>query len=289
MKRFQFGDMTIHRLIEMERPHAEPEAFFPGIDPAIMRENKNWLEQIGALADGKLVLCFQSYVVKTPHHTVLIDSCIGNHKERPGRPLWDKKTDDSYLRGLAEIGLSVDDIDVVMCTHMHTDHVGWNTRLENGKWVPTFPKARYLFSKIEYDYWAVEHAKTPNNAIADSVIPIVEARRHEFVKNDYALDDHVTLLPTPGHTPDHYAVTLGRGREDAVVTGDLIHSPLQMRYLDLAPWPDFDAKQAAATRRSFFERYCDTQTLVCTAHFPSPSIGHVKREGKGFRLDAPKA
>jgi glyoxylase-like metal-dependent hydrolase (beta-lactamase superfamily II) len=288
MKRFQFGDMTIHRIIEMEQPYVDPKVFFPSIAPGLIDENRSWLEAGGALVDGKLVLCFQSYVVRTPHHTVLIDSCIGNDKDMPGRPLWNKKTDDTYMRELAAIGLTVNDIDVVMCTHLHLDHVGWNTRLENGRWVPTFPRARYLFSKIEYDHWAAEHAKTPSLPMAESVIPIVEAKRAEFIRSDFGLDDHVTLLPTPGHTPDHFAVCLGRGREDAVVTGDLIHSPIQLRELELASWPDFDPKQAGATRRSFFERYCDTKTLVCTAHFPSPSVGHVTRWDKGFRLNPVK-
>jgi glyoxylase-like metal-dependent hydrolase (beta-lactamase superfamily II) len=283
---FSVGGLTVDRIVEMEQPYVEPSAFFPSIAPGLIDENRSWLEGFGLdAATGKLVLCFQSYVVRTPHHIVLIDSCIGNDKDRPGRPLWHKKTDPTFMRRLAAVGLSVEDIDVVMCTHLHLDHVGWNTRLENGRWVPTFPKARYLFSKIEYDYWAAEHQKTPSECIADSVIPIVEAKRAEFIRSDFGLDDHVTLLPTPGHTPDHFAVCLGRGGMDAVVTGDLIHSPIQMRYPELASRPDYDPKQAGATRRSFMERYCDTKTLCCTAHFPSPSVGHVTRWGDGFRFN----
>jgi glyoxylase-like metal-dependent hydrolase (beta-lactamase superfamily II) len=282
---FSVGELTVDRIVEMERPYVEPSAFFPSIAPGLIDENRSWLEGFGLdRATGLLVLCFQSYVVRTPHHTVLIDSCIGNDKDRPGRPNWHKKTDPTFMRRLAAVGLSVEDIDVVMCTHLHLDHVGWNTRLDNGRWVPTFPKARYLFSKIEYDHWAAEHAKTPSECIADSVIPIVEAKRAEFIRSDFGLDDHVTLLPTPGHTPDHFAVCLGRGGRDAVVTGDLIHSPVQMRFPDLNSRPDYDPKQAAATRRSFLERCCDTATLCCTAHFPSPSVGHVTRWGDGFRF-----
>ena len=283
---FKIGALTVDRIIEMEQPYVEPTAFFPTVPASVFAENREWLEPAAMdPATGKLVLCFQAYVVRTPHHTILVDSCIGNDKDRPGRPLWHQKKDDRFMRGLAALGLSVDDIDVVMCTHLHLDHVGWNTRLENGRWVPTFPKARYLFSKIEYDYWAAEHAKTPSECIADSVLPIVEAKRAEFIRSDFGLDDHVTLLPTPGHTPDHFAVCLGHGGKDAVMTGDLIHSPIQMRFPDIASRPDYDPKQAAATRRSFFGRYCDTSTLVCTAHFPSPSVGRVTRWGDGFRFN----
>ncbi len=283
--RFEVGGVTIDRIIEMEQPYVDAHAFFPKLTPELLAENRAWLEP-AALdpATGHLVLCFQSYVVRTPHHTVLIDSCIGNHKERTGRPLWHQKTDDTYMRALAAAGLSGDDIDVVMCTHLHLDHVGWNTRLDNGRWVPTFPKARYLFSAQEYAYWAEEHAKAPSECFADSVLPIVEAKRAELVRSDLGLDDHLTLLPTPGHTPDHFAVLLGRGGHDAVVTGDLIHSPLQMRYPELASRPDYDPAQAGRTRRSFLERYCDAETLCCTAHFPSPSVGHITRWGDGFRF-----
>jgi len=176
----------------------------------------------------------------------------------------------------------------VMCTHLHGDHVGWNTRLENGRWVPTFPKARYLFSKKEYTYWSEIHKKTPLDQISDSVLPIIEAKRAELVSSDHALNDHIRLSPTPGHTPDHFAVCAGKGSDAAVFTGDLIHSPIQARYPDLVMRVDTDRDQAVRTRRNFLERYCDTDTLCCTMHFPSPSVGHIKRWGDGFRLEYAK-
>ncbi len=281
---FTVDDMTIHRIVEQEAGFTPILDFLPSLSRELLDENRSWLEP-SALdpATGMAVLCFQSYVVKTPHHTVLVDSCIGNDKVRPTREAWNRKSDDHYMRALAAAGVDVDDVDFVMCTHLHADHVGWNTRLDNGRWVPTFPKARYLFSKKEYDYWAGEHARTPLDAIADSVLPVIEANKAELVTSDHALDDHIRLMPTPGHTPDHFAVCLGRGGDLAVMTGDLIHSPIQARYPDLVMRVDYDQKQASATRRSFLERYCDTPTLCCTMHFPSPSVGHVKRWGDGFR------
>jgi len=221
-------------------------------------------------------------VVKTPHHTILIDSCIGNDKPRPNRPNWNMKTDDTYMRALAAAGISVGDIDYVMCTHLHVDHVGWNTRLENGRWVPTFSKAKYVFAKTEFDYWIETNAKTPVPPIADSVMPIVEARRHEVVGDEHAIGDHVRILPTPGHTPGHSAFRLGRAKDDAVFSGDLIHSPIQALYPEMSMKFDVDQAAAAKTRRSFLERYCDTETLCCTAHFPSPSVGRIRRRGGGF-------
>ncbi|MGY4431495.1 glyoxylase-like metal-dependent hydrolase (beta-lactamase superfamily II) [Bradyrhizobium sp. F1.13.1] len=241
------------------------------------------MREAKALDDSDtLMLCFQSYVIKTPNHTILVDSCIGNDKPRPQRPKWNMKTDDTYLRGLNAAGFSPDDIDFVMCTHLHVDHVGWNTRLENGRWVPTFPNARYVFAKQEFDHWTEQNAKAEVPPFVDSVLPVVEAKRHELVGNDHQIGDHVRILPTPGHTPGHIAITMGHGKDDAVFSGDLMHSPIQTLYPELSVKFDLDQARAAATRRSFLERYCDTDTLCCTAHFPSPSVGKIRRKGSGF-------
>jgi glyoxylase-like metal-dependent hydrolase (beta-lactamase superfamily II) len=281
------GDLTIHRIIEQETTFLPALEMLPGLTPDLLAENRPWMREAGAIdADDVLILCFQSYIVKTPHHTILVDSCLGNDKPRPLRPKWNMKTDDSYMRALAASGFSVDDIDYVMCTHLHVDHVGWNTRLENGRWVPTFPNARYIFGKREFDYWTEPHAKTPVAPFGDSVLPIIEARQAEIVRSDYEIGDHTRILPTPGHTPGHVAFTFGRGKDTAVVSGDLMHTPLQARYPELSPKFDVDPAQAAVTRRNFLERYCDTDTLCCTAHFPSPSAGKIRRWGNGFSCQA---
>ncbi len=283
---FAVGELTVHRIVEQELPFSDAFEFLPDLTRAVLDENRDWL-QPAALdpATGKLVLCMQSYIVRTPHHTILVDSCIGNDKDRATRPNWHMKTDDAWMRGLAAAGLTVADIDIVMCTHLHADHVGWNTRLDNGRWVPTFPNARYLISAREYAYWAERHAATPIACIADSVLPVIEAKRADLVTSDHAVDDHVRLLPTPGHTPDHFAVLLGRGGKDAILTGDLIHSPIQARYPELSMRADTDPKQAALTRRNFLAHACDAGTLCCTAHFPSPSSVRFKPWGNGFRCE----
>jgi glyoxylase-like metal-dependent hydrolase (beta-lactamase superfamily II) len=285
--KFAVGDLTVHRIVEQEGPYFAALELFSTLSPDLLAQNRDWMRKAGAIDENDmLVLCFQSYVVRTPHHTILIDSCIGNDKPRPGRPKWNMKTDDTYMRGLEATGLSVDDIDFVMCTHLHVDHVGWNTKLENGRWVPTFPKARYVFGKTEYDYWAAQQAKAEVPPFADSVLPVVEAKRAEIVGEDFALGDHLRVVPTPGHTPGHVAVAFGRGKDNAVFTGDVLHSPLQLQHPELSPKFDVDPAQAAVTRRDFFERYCDTDTLCCTAHLPSPSIGKIRRKGNGFSCEA---
>lgn len=282
--RFTAGDMTIHRVIEMEGKFIPALDMIAGLTPELLAENRGWMQPTALDADDTLLLCFQSYIVKTPHHTILVDSCIGNDKPR-GRPAWSMKSDDKFMRGLAAAGFSVGDIDYVMCTHMHVDHVGWNTRLDNGRWVPTFPKAKYVFGQQEYDYWNAENAKKENPVYTDSVLPVIEAGRAEIVKSDHQIGDHARLLPTPGHTPGHLAFCFGKGGDEAVMSGDLMHSPLQMRYPEMSVNFDVDKEQSAKTRRSFLERYCDTKTLCCTAHFPSPSVGRIKRWGDGFKCE----
>jgi glyoxylase-like metal-dependent hydrolase (beta-lactamase superfamily II) len=282
---FKAGDATIHRIIEMEVGFTPALEFLPNLTKEVLDENRSWLHPAALYANDNLVLCFQSYVIQTGKHNILVDSCIGNDKDRAARPLWHKKKDDAFMKGLAAAGLTVNDIDFVLCTHLHVDHIGWNTRLENGRWVPTFPKARYIFSKTELDFWLDEAKKTDLPQIVDSVIPIVEAKACDIVTSDHSLNDLITLIPTPGHTIDHYAVTLGHGGKDAVFTGDLIHTPLQALHPELTMRVDYNPAQGAASRRKFLETYCDTSTLCCFAHFPSPSKGFVKRWGNGFKCD----
>ena len=283
---FKAGDATIHRIVEMECGFTPALEFLPNLT-----QGECWTRTAPGWRPPRwtrrTIWCCasRSYVIQTGGRNILVDSCIGNDKERTARPLWNKKKDDAFMSGLARAGLTVNDIDFVMCTHLHVDHIGWNTRLENGRWVPTFPKARYIFSKTELDFWVEENRKSPLPPIEDSVIPIVEAKMCDLVTSDHSLTDMIALIPTPGHTIDHYAVTLGRNGRDAVFTGDLIHTPLQARYPDLTMRVDYDPQQGAASRRRFLETYCDTDTLCCFAHFPSPSKGYVKRWGDGFKCD----
>jgi glyoxylase-like metal-dependent hydrolase (beta-lactamase superfamily II) len=280
----EIGSVTIHRIVEQEGPFFDAMPFFPSMTKEFLDENRGWLQPRFLDANDKLILCIQSYVVKTPHHTIMIDTCVGNHKPRPTRSFWNMMNSDRYEKSLAASGLSVNDIDFVMCTHLHTDHVGWNTRLENGRWVPTFPKARYVFADRELAYWTRRQQDDPAACpwIVDSVLPIVAANRADIVKSAYAFNDLVTLIPTPGHTIDHYSVRVGRPGADAIITGDMIHSPLQARFPELGMMADYDPKQAGESRRSLFGQVCDTSTLMCMAHFPSPSTGRLVRHREAF-------
>jgi glyoxylase-like metal-dependent hydrolase (beta-lactamase superfamily II) len=279
----EIGEIKIRRIVEQEAPFFPVHDFFPKFTKEMLDANRDWLQPRFIDKDGKLVLCIQSYVIETRHHKILVDTCVGNHKPRPHRPFWHMMASDRYERSLAEAGLGVGDIDFVMCTHLHVDHVGWNTRLENGRWVPTFPKARYIFADRELAFWTERYARSPEAAawMGDSVIPIVEAKRCDVVRSDFAFNDLVQLVPAPGHTIDQYCVLAGKGGRDALITGDMVHSPVQIRYPEIGMMSDYNSEQAGETRRRLFSRFCDTPTLICTGHFPSPSMGRITREKAG--------
>jgi glyoxylase-like metal-dependent hydrolase (beta-lactamase superfamily II) len=280
-------DITIHPVVEQQAPFFNALEFFPTLTKEVLEENQTWLKPTFIdPASGLLVLCVQGFVIRTPQLNILVDSCVGNHKPRPTRPFWDMMNSDRFEKNLATIGLTVNDIDYVMCTHLHVDHVGWNTRLENGRWVPTFPKAKYVMADRELAHWTQKEKDDPASVpwITDSVLPIVEAKRAQIVRSDFALNESVEFVPTPGHSIDHFSVLVGRPGQDALITGDMIHSPLQGKYPELGMRADYDSRQAGQTRRKVFERFCDSPTIMCVTHFPTPSTGRLQRWGDGYKF-----
>ncbi len=278
----ELGGITIQRIVEQEGPFFDALQFFPKLTTELLAEVRPWLQPRYMTRDDKLNLCIQSYIVRTAHHNILIDTCVGNHKPRPTRPFWHMMKSGQYEKNLAASGLTVNDF--VMCTHLHTDHVGWNTRLDNGSWVPTFPKAKYVFADRELAYWTTRQKEDPDSCpwVTDSVLPIVGAKREMIVKSEGSLNDLVHLIPTPGHTIDHYSVHVGTPGKDAIITGDMVHSPLQMRYPEIGMLSDYDSAIAGQSRRKLFGQFCDTSTLLCTAHFPTPCTGHITRWKDSF-------
>ena len=294
MLHWQLGDIGIDRIVESEGADFEPLAFFPQTRPEDWEPHRGWM-QPRALdpASGKLVLCIQSFLLRTRRHTIVVDTCVGCHKARSPKifpTAWHMASDEIWLQRLAAAGVRPEDVDYVMCTHLHADHVGWNTRLADGRWVPTFPNARYVISHRELQHWQQEQRPKLRESFVDSVLPVVEAGRAQLVRSDFALDDEVWLEPTPGHTPDHFSVRLRSGGHEAVITGDLMHSPVQCREPDWNSIGDFDAEQARRTRRAFLERCCERPVLVCGTHFPSPSFGQVVARHDSFHFaDVPAA
>lgn len=244
--------------------------------------HRHWLEPNALCPEtGKLILAVQSYLVRTSRHVVLIDTCVGCDKSNEWFEPWHRRKDRTWLTRLSGAGVRPEEVDYVFCTHLHSDHCGWNTQLVDGRWVPTFPNARYILSRKDVDHYEAQ----PNDAYQESVLPVIEAGQAVLVGMDYALDDEIWLEPTPGHTPGHVAVCLASAGQEAVMSGDLVHSPLQCAYPEWTWRSDADPDLARKTRRKFLEDNCSANRLVLTAHFPSPSIGHVMENGNvfGFR------
>ena len=282
MQQWQLGTIRIDRLIEWDEPNFDPFSFFPQTTREDWQPHQRWLDPVS----GYLTLPIQSYLVRTRYHTILVDTCVGDHKKRRGTIIpssWNMTAGGVLPSELARVGVQPEDVDYVMCTHLHMDHIGWNTRLVDGRWIPTFPNAKYLISRIELESALASHKETPREELVDSVLPVGDAGQVELVTNDYAIDDEVWLEATPGHTPDHVSVDLASNGSKAIITGDMIHTPVQCIELSWVSIADVDSILASRTRRAFLERYCNTDTLICGTHFPSPSFGYIVRHGKVFQ------
>ncbi len=284
MRQIRIGDVTIDSIVERDGPWRAPEAMFPDADAAVARRHLSEMEDfIFDPASGRMVITYQTFVVRTPRHTILVDTCTGEDKNYPAPMDFDKQP---WLDNLHRLGLSFDAIDYVFCTHLHIDHCGWNTRLVNGRWVPTFPKAKYVFHKREYAFWEAATARgeaPPGEVWRMNCLPVVEAGQALLVDDDYALDDLITLSPTPGHSPCHCCINIRSGGQRAVVTGDLMHHALQCREPDWSTIFDWEPKLAAQSRRRFLAEMAGTDTLVLPIHFPAPTAGHIEADGRAFR------
>ncbi len=279
------GDFRIDRAVEHEGPFIRPEEFFLGYDPAELERNRDWLGPIVDAASGQMRLSFHSFVLRTGRHTIVIDSCMGNDKERPARLVGHHRNTD-FVAQLAGVGLQPEDVDFVMCTHLHWDHVGWNTRLQNGSWVPTFPRARYVMAKTEYDYRDAMHARGERSmhdlAFADSILPLVHAERALVVVDDHAIEDGVWLESYPGHTLGNVVINVESKGARGVFSGDVIHSPLQLARPEWSSIACADPTLSAKSRRQLIECHAETGALVMPAHFLAPSAGRIVRHGDAF-------
>jgi len=242
-----------------------------------------WLIPHFATDEGRLKMSIHSLVVETPTRRIVVDTGLGNDKQGRNVPTWNNRKD-PFLETMIAAGFAPDSIDTVLCTHLHVDHVGWNTRLVEGQWVPTFAKARYVFGKTEYEHWRDHSDHADKIAVFnDSVKPIADAGRADLVASDAMLGDEITLIPTPGHSPGHISIHIQSGGEQALLTGDVAHHPCQMAHLDWSSTADSDPVQSVGTRRELFSRFADTPTLVIGGHF---NAGHIRREGDAFKFVA---
>jgi glyoxylase-like metal-dependent hydrolase (beta-lactamase superfamily II) len=283
MLKWRIGDVTITRIVELETtggsrfilPDATRDAILP-ID---------WLRPHFADDDGRLRMSIHALVVETPTNRIVVDTCLGNDKQGRRIPAWNG-LHLPFLTDLAAAGYPRETIDTVLCTHLHVDHVGWNTMLVDGRWRPTFPNARYLMGRVEYAHWRDHHEREDQRAVfTDSVQPVFDAGLVDLVETDHRIGDKLSLIPTIGHTPGHVSVRIRSRGEEALITGDFMHHPCQIACPDWASTADSDPVTARHTREHMLASLAHTPTLVIGTHFAAPTAGRIVRDGAAYRLD----
>lgn len=282
--KWKIGDVTVTKVTEIEFTQSLTWIVPDLTADNLARPELAWCRPHFAQDDGKVHLSVHALVVESQGQRIIVDTCVGNDKHIRVSS-WNQRQG-PFLDDLAAAGFTPDDIDTVLCTHLHVDHVGWNTRLDNGTWVPTFSKARYLWHRTEYEHWSTHEQGDGGAVLRESIQPVYDAGQVDLVTSDHAVTDEVTLEPTPGHTPGHVSVHITSGGEEAVITGDLMHHPAQCTHPEWNSAFDSDPTQAEQTRRGFLDRYADRPLLVIGTHFATPTAGRVVRDGDAYRFEA---
>ena len=290
MTPLHLGDVSITRTIEAEGPSFFPGFLLPDSTEEALAGERHWLVPRHLdPASQRFVMSLHSYVIRTPRHTILVDTCVGSDKERPSTKLW-HRLQSPLLNQLAVAGVAPEAVDFVLCTHLHVDHVGWNTRLAEGRWVPTFPNARYLFHANEYAHWEsmeageAERSGGQDGCFADSVLPLMEAGQALLVRDGHQIEDGLTIEPSPGHSPGHVCLDLQSGGRRAIFSGDVMHHPVQCAYPEWNSRFCFDPAQSRATRQRFIADHADSDTFILAAHFADPVAGRIVDNGERCRF-----
>lgn len=276
---WQIGEIRITRLQELQAP---------GMSFIVPNATINNLAEIAWLTPflsekGDAVGSVHALIIEANGQRIIVDTCVGNNKKRRIPPWNDRQG--LFLDDLAAAGYPPESFDTVICMHLHTDHVGWNTRWVNQSWVPTFPNARYLVARAEWEHWSATEDHWTQVLMADSVKPIFDAGLVDLVEVDHAFTPAIRFEPTPGHTPGHVSLHLTSHGEEAVITGDLVHHPCQFARSDWGSSADSDPERADRTRKAFMARYADTPTLIIGTHFAGPTAGRLVRDGDAYRLE----
>ena len=285
--KWQIGKIKVTRIQELVFP--EFSDVIPAVTKELVKEIK-WLFPHFVTADGHLSLSIHSLIVETPTHKLVVDTCIGDGRDRmPMEGMHMLST--NYMRDMQAEGYQPEDMDFVLCTHLHVDHVGWNTRLVDGKWVPTFPNAKYIMDKKDLDFWGsidvdtdIDFMQVQRQVFEDSLMPVINAGLAQPVDAPSIICEGVRLISTPGHTPGHVSVVLESGGQTGLITGDFIHHPIQFHDPALVSPFDVDNEMAIETRRRIFGEYADTPTLIIGTHFAGPTAGTLVTENGTYRL-----
>jgi glyoxylase-like metal-dependent hydrolase (beta-lactamase superfamily II) len=284
IRHWKIGNVDLARIVEVNAHEDDIAMLLPGGTAAMVQQHP-WLLPHFATPDGRMLISFQAFVMRSGSRRIMIDTCIGADRQREFPVFCNLQT--SFLEDLVVAGYPPESIDTVLCTHLHFDHVGWNTRLVNGRWVPTFPNARYLFGRKEFDHWQ-ELRRTGGyhdlQHMTDSIDPIIEAGLVDFVGPEHQITPEVRLEPTPGHTPGHVSVHISSAGTEALITGDAMHHPIQFADPGVHGNFDMDKEQGARTRRALVQRYEDRKALIIGSHFCDPTCGWILRNGSSWKF-----
>ena len=287
----QIGCSSINRIVDLESVPFGAEMIYPDATPTeIQKLAAEFGQQHFDAASLELLLSFHAFLVRTEKHTILVDLCCGNDKDRPTRPAWHMR-DGPFLLNLAQVGVKPADVDFVMCTHLHADHVGWNTQLINGAWVPTFPNAEYLFAENEFQHWQYLHESNPPEPILygsyiDSVLPVMESGQGKLVQSNYEVAAGIHTEAAYGHTPGNVIIHVEDDKDHAILCGDAIHHPVQLAHPEWSTNFCTDQEQSRKTRMAFLADYADTPTLILPAHFQAPDYSPIVSDGNRYHFKA---
>jgi glyoxylase-like metal-dependent hydrolase (beta-lactamase superfamily II) len=281
---WKIGDVEVARIVEINAFEDDMAMLLPNGTPEFVK-GFPWLIPRFATPGGRMLISFQAFVLRSGDRRIMIDTCIGSDRQREYEVFCNLQS--TFLEDLTAAGFPPASVNTVLCTHLHFDHVGWNTHRVNGKWVPTFPNARYLFGQREWDHWV--HLRRTGEYhhmehLVDSIDPVIEAGLVDFVAPEHRITDEVWLEPTPGHTPGHVSVHISSQGQEAIITGDMMHHPIQLAVPDVPGNFDMDKEQGARTRRAFIERYQERKVLIIGSHFCEPTSGWIVREGSAWKL-----
>lgn len=298
---WSIGTIRITAIVEQEM--AGFEVIMPAATPELVA-TKAWLAPDFVDENGSLKGAVQAFVIEAGDKLIVVDTCVGNDKNRVAMASWNQQQA-PFLERMREAGFDPAKIDLTVCTHMHVDHVGWNTYLDGGEWKPTFPNARYLFARAEFDFWqeqmrapALSLAEASNEtelfaaagdvdtraAHADSVQPLVDAGLVDLVETTHQICPGVRLIPSHGHTPGHVSVEISVGGAKALITGDAIHHPVQIAFPEIRTHVDVDGDAAEATRQAMLADAEAAGLLLIGTHFASPTAGLIRKDGEGWKL-----
>jgi glyoxylase-like metal-dependent hydrolase (beta-lactamase superfamily II) len=261
-QQLKVGDVTVLPVLD-STVGGPPRYLFPGVSEERFAPYKHFLN-----ADGRLEFTIGTYVLRSAGKTLLVDTGIGG-KDRPGFPAG------NLLENLAEAGVRPEDVDVVVITHLHIDHVGWNTVERDGQWVTTFPRASYVVVKDEWDFFSSDPVQSKQEYVIDSVLPLAGSGQLELVDREYAITPELTLVPSPGHTPAHSCVALVSRGEKAMILGDLTHHPLQLTETEWEAVFDLDRALACKSREAIARRIEEEGAYAIGGHFPTPGFGRL--------------